>query len=148
MFLVDTNVLVYAVNQRAPEYERCRSLLERWRTQSGAWFLTWGVCHEFLRVVTHRRYSAAPLSSDQAFTALQAILRSPSLQMLGAGERYGAVLADIVRETPGIAGDLWHDVETAALMREHGIRRIVTRDTHFHRFRFLEVIDPLVDTGM
>jgi hypothetical protein len=27
--------------------------------------------------------------------------------------------------------------------REHGIRRIYTRDTDFHRFPFLEPIDPL-----
>jgi predicted nucleic acid-binding protein len=27
-------------------------------------------------------------------------------------------------------------------MREHGIRRICTRDADFHRFPFLEVIDP------
>jgi hypothetical protein len=29
-------------------------------------------------------------------------------------------------------------------MREHGIRRIITRDTDFHRFPFLEPVDPLV----
>jgi predicted nucleic acid-binding protein len=28
-------------------------------------------------------------------------------------------------------------------MREHGIRRICTRDTDFHRFPFLEAIDPM-----
>jgi predicted nucleic acid-binding protein len=28
-------------------------------------------------------------------------------------------------------------------MREHGIRRIYTRDTDFHRFPFVEPIDPM-----
>jgi predicted nucleic acid-binding protein len=28
-------------------------------------------------------------------------------------------------------------------MREHGVGRIVTRDRDFHRFAFLEVVDPL-----
>jgi predicted nucleic acid-binding protein len=28
-------------------------------------------------------------------------------------------------------------------MREHGARRIYTHDTDFHRFAFIEVIDPL-----
>jgi len=41
-----------------------------------------------------------------------------------------------------LVGNLYHDAHTAALMREHGIRPIVTRDT-FHRFGFLEVVDPL-----
>jgi hypothetical protein len=30
---------------------------------------------------------------------------------------------------------------TAILMREHGIREIYTRDTDFHRFPFLRVVD-------
>jgi predicted nucleic acid-binding protein len=30
-----------------------------------------------------------------------------------------------------------------ALMREHGIRRICTRDNDVHRFKFADVIDPL-----
>ena len=35
------------------------------------------------------------------------------------------------------------DAHTAVLMREHGVRRIYTRDTDFHRFPFIEVVDPL-----
>jgi predicted nucleic acid-binding protein len=28
-------------------------------------------------------------------------------------------------------------------MKEHGLHRIYTRDTDFHRFPFIEVLDPL-----
>jgi predicted nucleic acid-binding protein len=28
-------------------------------------------------------------------------------------------------------------------MREHGIKMIYTRDTDFHRFPFLQVVDPI-----
>ncbi len=34
-------------------------------------------------------------------------------------------------------------MHTAVLMREHRIRRIVTRDADFHRFTFLAAVDPL-----
>ena len=44
---------------------------------------------------------------------------------------------------PQLAGHVFQDAETAVLMREHGIRRICTRDTDFHRVPFLEPIDPL-----
>ena len=44
MFVVDTNVLVYAADESAPEHERCRSLLQTWRLRNGAWYLTWGIC--------------------------------------------------------------------------------------------------------
>ena len=46
-------------------------------------------------------------------------------------------------EVPHLEGNLMHDAHTAALMRENGIRRIYTRDTDFHRFPFLEPVDPM-----
>ena len=45
-------------------------------------------------------------------------------------------------EVPDLRGNLVHDAHTAVLMREHGVRDIFTRDTDFHRFPFLRVIDP------
>ena len=64
--------------------------------------------------------------------------------MLSPTNRHGSVLAEVLGEVPLLAGNLMHDTETAVLMREHGIRRICTRDTDFHRFPFVEPIDPLV----
>ena len=59
-------------------------------------------------------------------------------------ERHGREVAgQVIAEIPHLAGNIIHDTHTAILMREHGIRRICTRDTDFHRFPFLEVIDPL-----
>jgi hypothetical protein len=37
----------------------------------------------------------------------------------------------------------WIVVNTVALMREHGIRQVVTRDADFHRFKGIEVVDPV-----
>lgn len=145
MFVVDTNVLVYAADVRAPEHERCRALLERWRAQAGAWYLTWGNCYEFLRVVTHPRVMRRPWTSQEAGAFLAALQQAPGLSMLVPTDRHGAVLAEVMAEVPMITGNLWHDAETAVLMREHGIRRICTRDTDFARFPFIEVVDPLTD---
>lgn len=143
MFVVDTNVLVYAADTSAPEHGRCRMLLEQWREGNAAWFLTWGICYEFLRVVTHPRVLRRPWSAPAASGFLEAIWESPGLSFLVPTDRHRVVLRDVVRDVPSLAGNLWHDVETASLMREHGIRRICTRDTDFHRFSFVEVIDPV-----
>ena len=143
MFVVDTNVLVYAADGDAPEHGRCRALLERWRGRSGAWYLTWGVCYEFLRVVTHPRVLRTPWTAPEANGFLAALLASPGLGLLVPTERHGRVLAEVVAEVPQLAGNLLHDASTAVLMREHGVARICTRDTDFHRFPFLEPIDPL-----
>lgn len=144
MFVVDTNVLVYAADVRAAEHERCRTLLEGWRRQSGAWYLTWGICYEFLRVVTHPRVLRRPWTAPEAWRFLAAVRAAPGLAMLVPTQRHGAVLEEVLMEVPHLAGNLVHDAATAVLMREHGIRRICTRDTDFHRFPFLEPVDPVL----
>ena len=143
MFVVDTNVLVYAADRQADEHERCRELLNQWRSQATPWYLTWGVVYEFIRVTTHPRVFRNPWKAHESLAFIQAILASPSLTVLGDGERHEQHLAELVREIPDLRGNLVYDAHTAALMREHGIRVIYTRDSDFHRFPFVEVRDPL-----
>lgn len=143
MFVVDTNVLIYAADEAAPEHARCRGLLEGWRRRSGAWYITWGIAYEFLRVATHPRVFRQPRTLVEARRFLSALAGSPGFGILTPTDRHASVLDEIAAEVPGLAGNLLHDTHTATLMREHGIRRICTRDVDFHRFPFLEAIDPL-----
>ena len=99
--------------------------------------------YEFLRIATHARVLRAPWSATKAWAFVDAMLASPGLGILVETDRHSAVAEEVVREVPHLAGNLLHDAHTAILMREHGIRRIYTRDTDFHRFPFLEVVDPL-----
>jgi hypothetical protein len=143
VFVVDTNVLVYAADGDAPEHGPCRSALEGWRLGRIPWYLTWGIVYEFLRIVTHPRVLRRPFDTTDALSFLDAVLASPSVNILTETARHLEVLTEISDEVALLAGNLYHDAHTAALMREHGIRSIVTRDTDFHRFGFLEVLDPL-----
>jgi len=74
-----------------------------------------------------------------------ALLTSPGLGVLVAADRHATVAAQILDEIPHICGNLLRNAHTAILMREHGIGRIYTRDTDFHRFPFLKPLDPLVE---
>lgn len=143
MFLVDTNVLLYAADRDSAFHAPCHGLLEEWRRQEAPWFLTWGICYEFLRVCTHPRVFRQPWSARQAQGFLDALLATPALAVLVATDRHAAVLRATLGEMPDARGNQMHDLHTAVLMREHGISRIVTRDLGFHRIPFLSVIDPL-----
>lgn len=143
MFLVDTNVLVYAADRSAPEHAQCRALLERWRVEPLPWYLTWPIVYEFLRVSTHPRVFRAPMSLGEAWAFVGALLASPSLTVVGPSPQHAQVAGRTFEEIPSLRGNLLHDAHTATLMREHGIRTIVTRDTDFHRFPFLDPLDPL-----
>ncbi|MGH2786730.1 MAG: type II toxin-antitoxin system VapC family toxin [Actinomycetota bacterium] len=143
MFVADTNVLVYAANADAPEHAACWPLVEGWRARTEPWHVTWGILYEFLRVTTHPDVFATPFTASQAWSFINALLAAPGLRVLGETGRHLGVLAELLDEMPQLEGNAFHHAHIAALMREHGIRRIVTRDTDFHRYSFLEVIDPL-----
>jgi toxin-antitoxin system PIN domain toxin len=143
VFVVDTNVLVYAADEAADEHRPCRALLEQWRPQSLPWYTTWNILYEFLRVVTHPRVLRRPWTAPAAWEFVEALLASPGVGLLVATPRHREIAALTLREVPGLRGNLLHDTHTAVLMREHGIDRIYTRDQDFHRFPFVEVLDPL-----
>ncbi len=142
MFVVDTNVLVYAIDRDAADHVACRGVLERCREQAEPWYLTWGIAYEFLRVTTHPAIFRHPLATKDAWAFLEAVFASPGLGMLLETERHAHVAAEVFAETPQLAGNLVFDTHTAVLMRENGVRGIYTYDGDFNRFAFIDVLDP------
>jgi hypothetical protein len=142
VILVDTNILVYAADADSPSHASSRDWLERQRGRPDAWYTTWPILYEFLRVTTHPRVMKRPWSAPQAWAFVSALLGSPGLGVLVPTQRHADVAEQVIGELPRLAGNLLHDTHTAVLMREHGIRRICTRDMDFHRFTFLEVVEP------
>ena len=143
MFVVDTNVFLYAADRSFSEHVRCRKLLEKWRRQQLPWCTTWPILYEFLRVTTHAKVFHRPWNLRDAWRFVEAVLASPGLKVLEHTPRHSAVAARTIAEVPDLRGNILHDTHTAILMRENGIRRIYTRDSDFERFPFLDVIDPL-----
>ena len=147
MFVVDTNVLIYAANRSCPEHPQCLERLHEWRSQPSAWFVTWGILYGFVRVVSHPRVLPIPWSIRNAWEFVAALLASPGLAVLTETALHAEVCAQVIDEVPQLAGNLVTDLHIAVLMREHGISRIYTCDNDFHRFPFLQVCDPLQARG-
>ncbi|MBV9628352.1 MAG: PIN domain-containing protein [Xanthobacteraceae bacterium] len=143
MIAVDTNILVYAADADSQFHQPCREWLQRQRARPDAWYTTWPVLYEFLRVTTHPRVMRQPWSISVAWEFVMALLASPGLGVLVPTQRHADVVSEVISELRDLSGNVLHDAHTAILMREHGIARICTRDTDFNRFRFVEVIDPL-----
>jgi len=94
-------------------------------------------------VVTHARVFPKPWPAARAWSFVEVLLVVLGLDVLTETDRHAAVAHGVLEETPMVAGNLVYDARTAVLMKEHGVRRIYTRDADFHRFGFLEVVDPL-----
>ena len=142
MLVFDTNILIYALDERAELHTACVNRLEEARRAAAPSYLTWSICYEFLRVATHPRVLARPRRLEEAWDFLESLLDSSGFSILRPTERHRAVLAQMVREEPDARGNRVHDMHIAALMREHGISRICTMDVGFRRFPYLSVTAP------
>jgi len=143
-FFVDTNILLYAVNRDAPEHAAAAAFLRRTTAAGEDWALSWGVIYEFIRVSTHSRVMRPALTLVEALAFLRPFLARSEVTVLGPTPRHFEVLERTAAEHPRVAGNLVFDLRTAVLLREHGLREIVTADTDFLQFPFLRVINPLV----
>ncbi len=141
--VIDTNILLYAANRDAPEYQKARTFLTNAGRSADQWYLTEGICYEFLRVATHPRVFPEPLGWTEALSFLAPMLASSRFTVMTAGEEHWGTLARVLADLTHPAGNLFFDVRTGVLMREHGIRTIYTTDTDFLQFADIEVVNPL-----
>ncbi|MBI2981313.1 MAG: PIN domain-containing protein [Deltaproteobacteria bacterium] len=144
MFVVDTNILLYGAIKEFREHEKARQLIDEWRRSATAWHSTWGIFYEFLRVSTHLNVFEYPLSAAHSWDFLKVILSSPGFSLLSEHEDHAKILEESLVNEVSLKGNLWHDGHTATLMKEHGIREIVTSDTDFHKFNWIKVNNPFV----
>ena len=72
--LVDTNVLVYALDADAPQHASSRALLEAGRAALVILYVTSQIICEFYCVVTNPRHVAKPCSAAAALGAISSLL--------------------------------------------------------------------------
>jgi hypothetical protein len=143
-FLIDTNILLHAVNAGSPDHSAAHRFLQEHLRLQNPWCTTWPILYEFLRVSTHCRVFPKPLKPGQALEFITNLTSREEVVILTETGRHMAVLKDIVSRLGHPGGNLFHDIHTAALMREHGVPEIVTADTDFLQFSFLKVTNPLL----
>ncbi len=78
----DTNVLVHAVDDDSEYQDACARFLNSWRNGQQPAYLTWGICYEFLRVVTHPRVLRLPWDAANERDFLGGLLTLRGFQML------------------------------------------------------------------
>jgi predicted nucleic acid-binding protein len=93
VFVVDTNVLLYAADRHCPEHARCRELLDTWRRDPLSRYLSWNIVYEFLRVSTHPQVFRIRWSVSEGWRFVQALFASPSLRVLTATPRHVEIAA-------------------------------------------------------
>jgi len=142
MRALDTSLLAWAANRHVPEHVRAVQVVESVANGGRPWALPWSVVHEFLALVTHPHAVARPLTPAEAWGFVEALLASRAVRVLGPTEAHAAVLAEVLGSLPRGPG-IGPGLETAVLLREHGVRELLSADRGMRRFAFLEVRDPV-----
>lgn len=137
---VDTNVLVYASNQADPAHGAARSLLEQLAVGPGLVYLFWPAIVGYLRIVTHPGILPRPLTPADASSNIAQLLARPHVRAPGEAEGFW----EVYRATAGAdtRGNDVPDAHLAALMRQHGVAIIYTRDRGFRRYEHIDVRNP------
>ena len=141
MTLLDANILLYAYNPGSPEHAPCRHWLEDALSRREPVGLAWAVILAFARIATSPRLFRAPLTIDEACSAIKEWLTQPLIQLLEPTDRHWAILSGLLVSSQA-RGALVMDADLAALAIEHGAT-LVTTDRDFTRFTGLKLLNPL-----
>jgi uncharacterized protein len=142
VYLVDVNVLVYAVHAGLPQHAASRVWLDRnlgGRPQSVA--LPWPVLLGYLRVVTNPKIYPSPLPVAQAWQQAQRWMDAPAAWIPAPGPRHRWFLAELIDATHP-AGSRISDLHLAALAMENGLT-VVSVDTRFGRMPGVRHLNPM-----
>lgn len=137
---VDANVLVYASNTGDPAHTDAAALVHRLADGPELVYLFWPVVMGYLRIVTHPAILPRPLTPSEATSNMGRLLVRPHVRSPGEEpgfwEAYRSAAGDTLR------GNDVPDAHLVALMRQHEVRVIYSRDRGLRRFDFIEVRDP------
>jgi uncharacterized protein len=139
--IVDTNILVYALDADAPHHAAARALLEAARGDAAATlFVTSQILCEFYSIVTNPRRVPKPRTAAEAMAAVSDLLGF--LHVLPVPAHAVEGLLDLLRRHPVTGGDVF-DLQIVAAMQANGIRRIYTFNAaDFAVFPELSIVTP------
>lgn len=137
---IDTNVLLYAANSRSESFDTAYALVERLARGPELLYVFWPVAMGFLRLSTNPTITDRPLSPTEALSSLGDLVERDHVRTPGEGPNFLAAFRDTA--SAGTRGKDVTDAHIAALMRQHGVGTIYTRDRDFRRFDGIRVEDP------
>lgn len=141
-FAIDANILVYASNEGSEVHARALSFIKQCVEGSEAFCLAWPTLAAYLRIVTHPAVFRRPLTADEAMANVDALLGLAHVRALGEEDDFWSSYREVAAPVRP-RGNQVPDTHLAAILRQHGIVTLFTRDRDFRRYDFLTVVDPL-----
>jgi toxin-antitoxin system PIN domain toxin len=139
--LLDANLLLYAVDRDSPHHERAAAWLTEVLNGPHRVALPWQTIGAFLRISTHPRIAATPLTAEEAWAFVARWLVAPATWVPPASQQTTALLGELLFRHD-ITGNLVTDAQLAALAWEIGAV-VQSTDNDFARFPEVPWVNPL-----
>lgn len=139
--LLDANLLLYAIDERAARHEVARAWLTEQLNGARRIGIPWQSLAAFLRIATHPRAFERPLAPAVAWAQATDWLAAPAAWIPAPGPSHAELLGGLI-ERYQVASNLVPDAQLAALALEHGLT-VCSADTDFARFKEVRWANPL-----
>ncbi len=140
---LDTNILVYAANDAAPEHRKARSLVERVAAESGQWLLSSQVLWEFYRALRNPVIQQPPARPREALARVRQIRSDLGARECAYEPKFFDEVAHVFARS-SLTYRATHDVVLAVTLVKNGVTEFYTRNAKdFADLGFERVIDPI-----
>ena len=142
MYLLDSNILIYAHNNASPFYRKARSILGDVLIGDLDGCVSFQNLYEFYSIITDSKRIERPLDSSQAMKILFSYLNAENLPKIYAKSTNLAGTIELLKSYEVKRQQIF-DLILITTMIENEVLGIYTADEKFFKqFNFLEVVNP------
>jgi predicted nucleic acid-binding protein len=142
MIAVDTNLLVYAHREGAPEHGRARAAVLAALGDSSGWGICLPAVSEFWSIVTHPNMPGGPSSPTVVTHFFHHLITEGHGHIWTPGPGFGQRLMRWAVSLK-VRGKRIFDLQIAVVALEHGVQEIWSHDQNFQSVPGVKVRDPL-----
>ena len=140
-YSIDVNILLYASDQASTRYDEAIQFLLNRESDPELFCICWSTMMAYIRISTHPSIFSHPLTPEEALENVENLLNQPRVRVLTEDDGFLLMYREVTSRFP-VRGNLVPDANLAALLLQHGVRKIYTADSDFNKFDFLEVKNP------
>jgi uncharacterized protein len=140
-YSLDVNVLLYASDRSSERHQKARGFLNACAASPGILCFTWPTLMSYLRIATHPRIFAAPLSPEEALGNISSLLALAHVRPVAELDGFLNAYRHVAGEIP-VRGNLVPDAHVATILFQHGVRTLYSHDRDFRKFASLDLKDP------
>lgn len=140
---LDTNILIYAVNQGCAEHEKARQVYEAMLESPEEWLVCDQVLFEFYRALRNPRILERPLDLSAALHQIRFLREESGILHCGYDTRFWKKIVAAMVSSDRASSHIFDRILAITLL-SNGVTIFHTRNTRdFAEFPFKELVNPI-----